>query len=222
MVCWGSGRDGLLGTEALRTAGLEEIRLPGPAASLALCAGAACAATPGGAVACWGSHEALGTGEQGEAEAAPRPATALDELSGASAVSCSAQALCALRATGGLVCLPPLAPPAAELGTVRKLALGDRHACALLADRTVRCWGDDGYGQLGGRRAGAQESMVQPPLTEVVDLAVGSDHTGAVRQDGAVLCWGRNERGQLGVSPTRGDPTRPAAISWPSGGSGPW
>ena len=35
------------------------------------------------------------------------------------------------------------------LGGVTAITLGDFHACALLADGTVRCWGYNAYGQLG-------------------------------------------------------------------------
>lgn len=38
---------------------------------------------------------------------------------------------------------------ASGIGPVRQLAAGGLHACARVADSTVRCWGDNRVGQLG-------------------------------------------------------------------------
>jgi alpha-tubulin suppressor-like RCC1 family protein len=35
------------------------------------------------------------------------------------------------------------------VGKVIDLEVGDGHACALVADGSVMCWGSDGAGQLG-------------------------------------------------------------------------
>ena len=40
--------------------------------------------------------------------------------------------------------------PSVNLGrSVLAISAGGEHTCALLEDRTVRCWGDNGYGELG-------------------------------------------------------------------------
>jgi cysteine-rich repeat protein len=49
-------------------------------------------------------------------------------------------------------------PPSFDLGegrSARNLAVGGFHTCALLDDGSVRCWGHNGYGQLGIGRTGA-------------------------------------------------------------------
>jgi hypothetical protein len=76
---------------------------------------------------------------------------------------------------------------------------GDAFACALLSDRTVRCWGANRDGQLGD---GTREDRPQPTLVSgagrVVQIAAGARHACARLEDGSVLCWGANEEGQLG------------------------
>jgi alpha-tubulin suppressor-like RCC1 family protein len=75
---------------------------------------------------------------------------------------------------------------------VGAIALGDRHACALLADRSARCWGSNNAGQAQG------ENRRSLPLRGAVELALGFGHGCARLADGAVHCWGSNEWGELG------------------------
>jgi alpha-tubulin suppressor-like RCC1 family protein len=75
---------------------------------------------------------------------------------------------------------------------VRDLALGDRHGCALLADRTARCWGSNSAGQAQG------ENRRSLGLHGAVELALGFGHGCARVSSGNVVCWGSNEWGELG------------------------
>ena len=84
------------------------------------------------------------------------------------------------------------------------VTVGARHSCALLMDGSVKCWGDNSYGQLGVEGiAGVpiRSSKVPLPvlgLTQgVIAISAGNFHTCAIRE-GSVLCWGDNSRGQLG------------------------
>lgn len=74
------------------------------------------------------------------------------------------------------------------------------HACALMEDRTVRCWRAGSVGQLGdGQRNHnwASTTLVEG-LGNVEDLALGANHTCALHDGGRVSCWGYDEEGQLG------------------------
>lgn len=80
---------------------------------------------------------------------------------------------------------------------------GDFHSCALLFDRTVRCWGWNGYGQLGdGSTTNRLTPVVVPGLTGVVAIAAGRYHTCAVLATGQARCWGSNDYGEVGDGTT--------------------
>ncbi len=111
----------------------------------------------------------------------------------------------------------PTAP--VTLTGATKVVVGGRHACALMSDTTVRCWGRNADGQLGDGTTDdrtfavvvdtdpappdeANDENHVVPLTGVVDLAAGARHTCAVTGDDKVWCWGRNSDGQLGDGTT--------------------
>lgn len=95
--------------------------------------------------------------------------------------------------------------PDVPLSGVVQIAAGNMHACALLGDGSVRCWGKNQYGQLG---TGNTDPSLLPltvgdgttDLDEVVEIALSQDHSCARKSDGTVHCWGRNNSLQLGVT----------------------
>jgi E3 ubiquitin-protein ligase HERC3 len=89
------------------------------------------------------------------------------------------------------------------------LSLGAAHACALLEGGAVKCWGDNGYGQLGAgppndigddrSEMGDQlPAVVFPDGRRAISIAAGPQHACAVLEGGQVSCWGRNHIGQAG------------------------
>jgi len=111
--------------------------------------------------------------------------------------------------------------PIALDGRARTLAVGDNHACAILEDGSLACWGRNDFGQLGlghsrdigdDEKPGATQSRV--PLGKGVrQVAAGGDTTCALLDDESTRCWGRNDFGQLGLGHTRsvGDDELPTA-----------
>ena len=80
------------------------------------------------------------------------------------------------------------------------LAAAYDHACALIADGTVRCWGDNGSGQLGNASVtgGSAVPVAVGNVSDATALTVGAFHTCVIGADRTVRCWGRNSNGQLG------------------------
>ena len=71
----------------------------------------------------------------------------------------------------------------------------------MLADSSVKCWGDNAYGQLGnGSTTSALYSapVAASGITNAVDVVTGKYHTGALLSDQTIKCWGANSSGQLG------------------------
>jgi alpha-tubulin suppressor-like RCC1 family protein len=87
------------------------------------------------------------------------------------------------------------------LGNQLSLTAGELHTCALAADGSVSCWGDNSAGQLGNPDAGAASSTPQRvytssywggtnPLAHIVQIAAGPSSTCALDASGSVWCWG--------------------------------
>jgi alpha-tubulin suppressor-like RCC1 family protein len=88
-----------------------------------------------------------------------------------------------------------------------QVAAGNGHACALLGDGTVFCWGANGGGQLGdGTTVSKPTATVVPGLSGVTQIALSAQisnlplngHGCARTNDGKLYCWGRNPFGQVG------------------------
>ena len=104
------------------------------------------------------------------------------------------------NSSDGTVDTPASASSNAAGGLGAKMVTaGPLHACALLPDATVHCWGNNMNGQLGdGTTQGHPIPVKVQNLSGVHSIAAGSSFTCAVLEDGVVRCWGDNQQGQLG------------------------
>jgi alpha-tubulin suppressor-like RCC1 family protein len=100
-----------------------------------------------------------------------------------------------------------------------KLGVGYSHSCAVTAAGGVRCWGENGFGQLGDGTTTDRSLPVAVrgvggagTMTGVKAVAVGDYHTCALTSAGSVACWGDNDFGQLGVDTGGADKTSPVLV----------
>jgi len=123
--------------------------------------GSFCAVLADGSVKCWGSNALSELGTTGLSQA--RPIT-VQSVAGASQVVGGKSFACAL-ASGAVACwgyngsgqlgsvtsanTSMVALPVSGLGAATAIAAGSMHACALLSDASVYCWGDNIYNELG-------------------------------------------------------------------------
>ncbi|NBU20182.1 hypothetical protein EBS43_02020 [bacterium] len=99
---------------------------------------------------------------------------------------------------------------------VTHAAIGDNHACAILSNGLLSCWGSNRSGQLGD---GTTTEELSPQITDEAteysyvslntSIDEDEDHTCAITSEGALKCWGENSFGQLGIgsSITQLEPT---------------
>ncbi|CAA0104586.1 Uncharacterised protein [BD1-7 clade bacterium] len=92
--------------------------------------------------------------------------------------------------------------------TVNDFAIGENYGCALLSDKTTRCWGVGS--QIGNADSAVDEITDIADLGNqlpIVDLGTGrtasklssvEDTVCALLDNGRVKCWGNNNYGQLG------------------------
>jgi alpha-tubulin suppressor-like RCC1 family protein len=172
-----------------------------------------CAVTLG-RVLCWGRND---TGQLGDGTIAPARARPVEVLSlgGVTEVGAGTNFTCALTAKKTVACWGhndrgqlgdgsqgaprPTPAPVRVLGDVDRISLGSRHACAVKADHSVLCWGDNAHGQIGdGFSGNFYKEPVLARITGVVDLACGNEHTCALTSAGGVFCWGSNAHGEMG------------------------
>jgi alpha-tubulin suppressor-like RCC1 family protein len=112
--------------------------------------------------------------------------------------------------------LGPASAAGAGDPTVVEVARGQSHSCELMSNGTVRCFGDNAYGQTGAAAIGLTAVPTEVAgLIDVVGISAGYYHSCAVLADGSARCWGYNGSGQLG-SATPGGPA-PATVTGLSG-----
>lgn len=89
--------------------------------------------------------------------------------------------------------------------TPGRVAVGARHACAILPSGQAQCWGNPAEGALGVGPV-STAGLVPPTdvvgVTDAVAIGAGDGYGCALRSTGAVVCWGRCRNiGRMNLTP---------------------
>jgi alpha-tubulin suppressor-like RCC1 family protein len=229
VFCWGFNHYGQLGNSAIGNSAIP-VQAQGPAGATQVAAGQfhSCALASGVAW-CWGSNAfgAVGNGNTNDRHIptkvkggltftqiaaggtlyAPNPPTHADFTCGVTnlgAADCWGYGKDGQLGNGtNQQSLVPVQVMGLDAG-VRQVALGASHACALMANGAVKCWGTNHHGELGNNSTTG--SNVPVPVTGlssgVVAISAGFHHTCALLSGGAMQCWGANANGEIGDATT--------------------
>ena len=96
--------------------------------------------------------------------------------------SASGPAVCLLAAEDVGLVRAPAASPGPALGSI---TAGSAHGCAVRANGTLACWGDNTHGQS------------TPPAGTFTEVTGRFTHACGVKTDGAFVCWGNDADGQV-------------------------
>lgn len=201
-----------------------------------------CVVLATGAVQCWGDNA---YGQLGNAAAPTDSSSAVTPAVSGSAIGIASgdNHTCIINSSGQVQCwglnssgqlgidsTTTATSPGTVVQSLTQSAIqvvaGANHTCALLADNaTVKCWGNNSYGQLGyghtnniGDSAGEMAASTTAldlsggGFGGIARLTAGANHTCALSTGGAVKCWGYNGYGQLGQNNTTSYGTSSAPI----------
>lgn len=183
-----------------------------------------CALLKTGAVKCWGQNQygQLGTGNTVD-QLLPTPVQGLNK--NVIDIASGRESVCALLRGGSVKCWgqnsffqlgdnskinrsTPTDVSGLSAG-VKRIAAGYIHACVLLKNGKIKCWGEGSYGQLGigdieSKSIPTEVANIGGNNPEATAIAAGPYSTCAIVNkggffaNGAVECWGGNAYGQLG------------------------
>jgi len=224
--CWGLGESGQRGDGSFGTftPGDVPVAVGGLTGAVSLAAGYGhtCALLADATMRCWGGNREGELGNGTTSIPGTAHPVAVSSLTSATALTTGAYHTCALLADSTVKCwgrngqgqlgngtvTDSSTPVQVETGFgplsgVTALAGGGAHSCALLANGTVRCWGENSEGQLGdGSTFGKPNGIWVTGISTAIAISAGWEHSCAVLADGTARCWGANAFGQVGDGTT--------------------
>jgi alpha-tubulin suppressor-like RCC1 family protein len=225
--------------------------LPASRAGRAIAAGGvnSCVLLDDNRISCWGDDTSGQIGDGPGNNNLSEPDTVVTTLETVVSLAVNVDYSCGLFATGSVRCwgsdddgqlgnggadvtpgggdvdtatsAPSLEFPAAR--TASAVTAGRSHACAILDNAQISCWGSNGDGEVGNGSTAAvitapSATLAFPGGLTAEGVSAGGSHTCAVLSSGGVSCWGSDSNGQLGNGAPSADVTQPpSAISLPAG-----
>ena len=231
--CWGEGEYGQLGNGSTLDSSTP-VEMSGIPNASQISAGGehTCVliySVVSGTVKCWGDGEygQLGKGDTSDSFI---PAEVIG-ITDAVQISAGGGHTCALFSGGRAECWgyngygqlgngstldSPTPVGVSSITDATQISAGGWHTCALThSNGAVKCWGYNGYGQLGnGSTLDSSTPVEVSSITDAapVQVSAGGRHTCALLSDGTVECWGNGEYGQLGNGSTL-DSSTPVEVS---------
>jgi alpha-tubulin suppressor-like RCC1 family protein len=222
VFCWGDNGNGQLGvgkTFSSLTGSTKPLLIDGLSRVKAISVGDqyACAFVNNTTTKCWGDDSVgqLGNGMSGlsAVPVAVQGVTSVASVDTNGAFTCAAltdgEVSCWGRNSGGQLGVSTDVEVRTTPAIVKSVsnavavAAGINHACALLADHTVDCWGANKHGELGNDTTTSSLTPVEVSgITSAVAIGAGSDFSCALLADHTVDCWGENNASQLGDGTT--------------------
>lgn len=221
--CWGENADGQLGigTESEHSPPVTALS-GGQWAHVSAGSNHSCGIKLDGTLWCWGANFSgqIGNGEEGlnRKSLAPEQITSYADWTW---IQAGDSHTCGLRADGSAWCwgnnvmgqlgdgtetnhpLPQLVAPDTPGTKWAAIDAGYYHTCGIRDNRSMWCWGDNQFGQLGvGTTSGMGDKRLEPAhvgaTSDWAQIALGDYHTCGRRMDKSIWCWGSNAYGQLG------------------------
>src|SRR5262249_25213169 len=232
--CWGSNDSGQLG-DGTTTNSSTPVTVVGLTGAAAVTGGGfhTCARFPDGTLQCWGRNDNTQLGDPSIGFQSSTPVR-INGITRATAVTAGGFHTCTLPGDGTVQCwgqntfgqlgvgtgdpgfltrdrfqgtFNPSPVTVNGITTATAVSAGGWHTCALLQDGTVRCWGDNTWGQLGDGAAvpPSPGPGLEPPrrrflvpvtvtgITTAVAIEAGVFHTCAILRDGTSQCGGRGD-----------------------------
>ena len=239
--CWGLNNYGQLGdgTTTNRNTPTQTSSLGANRGAVAISSGGVhtCAVLDDGSVSCWGwnNYGQLGDGTTTD-RSTPTQTSSLGTGRTAVAISSGGIQTCAVLDDASVSCWGDnwygelgdgtttqrnTPTPTSSLGTGRTavaISSGYGHACAVLDNASVSCWGYNAYGQIGdgtttNRNTPTQTSSLGIGRTAVA-ISSGLHYSCAILDNASVSCWGANGDNRLGdgTNTDRSTPAQTASL----------
>lgn len=201
--CWGNNTYSTYGDGTTTSSKIPVATGLTGVTSLKMGVNGACALMSGGTVKCWGMNQ--GDVGNNTVTQVKSPATVLG-IANATAIAKGVGHSCALLSDKTVKCwgqnslgqlglgnLTNTRQPTnvvSGLTNVEKISARVSTTCAILTDKTVKCWGNNDNGQIGDGTIVNRTTPVSVALADIAEISAGSSLTCASNVSGKMFCFG--------------------------------